>query len=191
MRNFKKVVVTGMGCVSPLGNNVKESWDACISGKSGIDKISHFDPNEFRCKIAGEVKNFKIPDVIQKKDAKKMDLFIHYAISATQEALKDAKLEIKRIIGQWINGKMTGYCLGFEGPPGIGKTSLAKSIARATSRKFIKMSLGGVRDEAEIRGHRKTYIGSMPGKIIQAMKKSKSSNPLILCLLYTSDAADE
>ena len=96
----------------------------------------------------------------------------HHGLEKVKERVLEYLAVTKRV------NKIRGPILCLVGPPGVGKTSLAKSIARATSRKFIKMSLGGVRDEAEIRGHRKTYIGSMPGKIMQNLSKSKTNNPL-------------
>jgi ATP-dependent Lon protease len=116
----------------------------------------------------------KTQDKLDVREAERILDEDHYGLQKVKERI------LEYLAVQALVRKLKGPILCLVGPPGVGKTSLAKSIARATGRRFVRLSLGGVRDEAEIRGHRRTYIGALPGKIIQSLKKASSNNPVML-----------
>ncbi len=160
-------------------NLSKEAKDKC---SSEIKKLKNMSPMSAEATVIRNYLDWVMsipwnnPDQVSQNINKASTILEndHYGLDKVKERILEYLAVQKR------TNKLKGPILCLVGPPGVGKTSLGKSIANSTGRSFVRMSLGGVRDEAEIRGHRKTYIGSMPGRFIQAMKKSKSSNPLIL-----------
>ncbi len=149
---------------------------------SELKKLKNMSPMSAEATVVRNYLDWMIDLPWYKKD--KVDIDLNNAMKTLDEdhyGLEKVKERIIEFLAvQKRMEKIKGPILCLIGPPGVGKTSLGKSIARATNRQFVRMSLGGVRDEAEIRGHRRTYIGSLPGKIIQMMKKAGTKNPLIL-----------
>jgi len=157
----------------------KEVQKKCLSE---LKKLKNMSPMSAEATVVRNYLDWMIDIPWFKKD--KVDIDLNKALKQLDEdhyGLEKVKERIIEFLAvQKRMDKIKGPILCLIGPPGVGKTSLGKSIAKATNRQFVRMSLGGVRDEAEIRGHRRTYIGSLPGKIIQMMKKAGSKNPLIL-----------
>src|SRR4030081_2118428 len=160
----------------------KLSKEAREKAQHELKKLRQMSPMSAEATVVRNYLDWLLSIPWNKKSKVKKDLVAaqttldndHYGL----EKVKDRIVEYLAV--QSRANKLTGPILCLVGPPGVGKTSLGKSIARATGREFVRVSLGGVRDEAEIRGHRRTYIGSMPGKVIQSMRKAKTSNPLFL-----------
>ncbi|MDC0043115.1 endopeptidase La [Paracoccaceae bacterium] len=163
-------------------NNTKFTAEAREKADAEIKKLKNMSPMSAEATV---VRNYldwllSIPWGTKsrvKKDLNKAQAILdkdHYSLEKVKERIVEYLAVQKR------SSKLKGPIMCLVGPPGVGKTSLGKSVASATGREFIRISLGGVRDESEIRGHRRTYIGSMPGKIVQALKKAKTTNPLIL-----------
>jgi len=162
--------------------NTKLSKEARDKAEAEVKKLKNMSPMSAEATV---VRNYldwmlTIPWGVKsriKKDLGRAEKILdddHYGLVKVKERI------VEYLAVQQRSKKLKGPIMCLVGPPGVGKTSLGQSVARATGREFIRISLGGVRDESEIRGHRRTYIGSMPGKIIQALKKAKTTNPLIL-----------
>ncbi len=162
--------------------NTKFSKEARERAEAEVKKLRQMSPMSAEATVVRNYLDWLLNIPWGHKSKVKKDLsFAQGVLDADHFGLEKVKERIVEYLAvQSRTNKLRGPILCLVGPPGVGKTSLGKSIARATGREFIRMSLGGVRDEAEIRGHRRTYIGSMPGKVIQSMKKAKKVNPLFL-----------
>ena len=163
-------------------NKTKLSKEAKEKSLAELKKLKSMSPMSAEATVVRNYLDWMLGVPWKKRTRVKKDITEAEAILDNDhfglEKVKERIIEYLAV--QQRTNKVTGPILCLVGPPGVGKTSLGKSIAASTGRNFVRMSLGGVRDESEIRGHRRTYIGSMPGKIIQSMKKAKSSNPLFL-----------
>lgn len=162
--------------------NTKLSKEARDKATAEFKKLRQMSPMSAEATVVRNYLDWIISIPWGKRSKVKRDLGqAQLVLDAEHFGLEKVKERILEYLAvQSRANKLSGPILCLVGPPGVGKTSLGKSIAKATGREFVRMSLGGVRDEAEIRGHRRTYIGSMPGKIIQSMRKAKTSNPLFL-----------
>ncbi|MEO6396486.1 MAG: endopeptidase La [Devosia sp.] len=160
----------------------KLSKEAKTKAEAELKKLKTMSPMSAEATVVRNYLDWLLSLPWGKKSKVKRDLnYAQEVLDADHYGLDKVKERIVEYLAvQSRTGKLKGPILCLVGPPGVGKTSLGKSIARATGREFIRMSLGGVRDEAEIRGHRRTYIGSMPGKVIQSMRKAGKANPLFL-----------
>ena len=160
----------------------KFSKEAREKAQNELKKLRQMSPMSAEATVVRNYLDWLLGIPWGKKSKVKNDLnFAQEVLDADHFGLEKVKDRIVEYLAvQSRANKLRGPILCLVGPPGVGKTSLGKSIAKATGREFVRMSLGGVRDEAEIRGHRRTYIGSMPGKVIQSMRKAKKVNPLFL-----------
>src|SRR5215216_1809006 len=163
-------------------NKTKFSKEARDKAVAELKKLRSMSPMSAEATVVRNYLDWLLSIPWQKRSKIKRDIKgAERVLNADHFGLEKVKERILEYLAvQQRIRKMKGPILCLVGPPGVGKTSLGKSIAKATGRNFVRMSLGGVRDEAEIRGHRRTYIGSLPGKVLQSMKKAKSSNPLFL-----------
>ncbi len=175
----------GGGEIAELEAKITEAKLSKEAGKKAsaeLKKLKNMSPMSAEATVVRNYLDWIISIPWSKRTRVKKDLVAaqavldkdHYGLEKVKERI------VEYLAVQQRSRKLKGPILCLVGPPGVGKTSLGKSVARATGREFVRISLGGVSDESEIRGHRRTYIGSMPGKIIQAMKKAKTVNPLIL-----------